>query len=75
MLANILNKITDIELVNFIGGTKFNVIPASAKAIFCTSLCIEDLKKLIKESEQILKDKFNNISINIKRLEFEDLYK
>ena len=75
MLANILNKITDIELVNFIGGTKFNVIPASAKAIFCTNLCLEDLKKLIKESEQILKDKFNNISINIKRLEFEDLYK
>ena len=75
MLANILNKITDIELVNFIGGTKFNVIPASAKAIFCTSLCIEDLKKLVKESEQILKEKFNNISINIQRLEFADLYK
>ena len=75
MLANILNKITDIELVNFIGGTKFNVIPASAKAIFCTSLYIEDLKKLVKESEQILKEKFNNISINIQRLEFADLYK
>lgn len=68
LLADILSTIEDIELVDFIGGTKFNVIPSNAKAIFYTNMEYDEIKKIIKEHEKKLKSKFENISIEVKSL-------
>lgn len=43
ILAELLNNINDIEIVNFVGGTKFNVIPSSAECIFASNENIEDV--------------------------------
>lgn len=45
LLTHFLNKLENIQLSDFIGGTKFNVIPSSASAKFITSLKEEQLKK------------------------------
>lgn len=66
LLADVLNNIKDIELVDFIGGTKFNVIPSNAKAVIYTNMKYDELKELIKEYENKLKNRFLNISIEIK---------
>ena len=68
LLADILNNIKDIELVDFTGGTKFNVIPSNAKAVFYTNMKYNEMKELIKEYENKLKNRFSNISIEIKVL-------
>ena len=54
ILAEILNEIEEIEIVSFIGGTKFNVIPSDAEAIIRTNLTEGELKEVIcKKIEEI----------------------
>lgn len=62
ILAKLLDNINDIEIVNFIGGTKFNVIPSSAECIFASNENIEDI---IYNS---------NLSIKLEVLEVNNMY-
>ena len=67
-LANFLNKIQDIRLINFVGGTKFNVIPSSAEAEFVSALNKYEIEKTIKEFVNTRKEKYDNLSINIEEI-------
>jgi len=61
ILAEFLKKIEDIKILNFISGTKFNVIPSSAECIFISN---KELKCIKNDIDNFLKDK---------KKEYEDL--
>ncbi len=48
LLAEILKEVKDVEIISFIGGTKFNVIPSEAEAVIKTNLQEDDLKNIVK---------------------------
>ena len=48
---DIVKIVKDIELVDFIGGTKFNVIPSNAKTVFYTNMKYDEMKTLHKQHE------------------------
>ncbi|MEG2322666.1 MAG: M20/M25/M40 family metallo-hydrolase [Bacilli bacterium] len=62
ILANLLLKVDDIKLVNFNGGTKFNVIPSSASCLFATSLSQFEIEKIINNFN---KSAYPNLSLKI----------
>jgi len=61
ILSELLNKISDIELFDFVGGTKFNVIPSTSYAMFASSKPEDEIKNII------------NDFLCIKRMEYEEL--
>lgn len=64
-LAKVLIEIKDIELVDFVGGTKFNVIPSSSSAIIRTNLQINELSKILEQNQKKLQSKYKNINISL----------
>ena len=48
ILAEILKEIEDIEIVSFIGGNKFNVIPSEAETVIRSNLIKENLEKIVE---------------------------
>lgn len=44
LLAELLRKIEDIEIINFVSGTKFNVIPSNAESVFISNEKIGEIK-------------------------------
>ncbi len=64
-LAKIMDKIQDIKISNFIGGTKFNVIPSCAKAKFYSKLSLQEIKNICKKEVKTLQDKYPNIKIEV----------
>ena len=66
ILSKILQGIEDIELIEFIGGTKFNVIPSEAKCIFRTNLNKEELEEIIQKKLKEINRA--NIKIQINKL-------
>lgn len=69
ILAQILNGIDDIEISEFIGGTKFNVIPSEAKCLFKTNLEKQELEKIIQKNVKQLNR--GDIKIKIEKLDGE----
>jgi len=65
ILANMLEPITDIEIVSISGGSKINVIPSDAKCIFKTK---HDLSKVITEFKKICKSKYKTIKVSFKKV-------
>lgn len=68
VLANLLKKIDDIQLSEFIGGTKFNVIPSQAECYFSTNLEFEELLKIINKYRTEIKEKYKNINIILEKI-------
>ena len=69
ILSEILQEIDDIQILEFIGGTKFNVIPSEASCIFATNLNEEELAKIInKELKEINR---KNVKIELTKVENE----
>lgn len=64
-LAKILEEVGDYQLSNFIGGTKFNVIPSNAFAEFYTDEQDEKIQKICNQAEQKLKKQYKNIRIKV----------
>lgn len=62
-LAKLLEKIEDIEISDFVGGTKFNVIPSQAKAQIVTNLAAEKIKELCQNTQGELRKKYPKIEI------------
>ena len=46
LLANLIKKFDDFNLIDFYGGTKFNVIPNEATCKFYTSLSLDKIKNI-----------------------------
>lgn len=70
-LAKILTNIEDCQLNNFIGGTKFNVIPSQASSIFYTEKTLKEIQKICEEAQQNLKKYCKETKIVIHKLEEE----
>ena len=66
-LAKILEQISDYQLSNFVGGTKFNVIPSAAFAEFYTNKPFEKIQEICKNIEQKLRLQYSDVKIEIKR--------
>ena len=56
LLAHLLEKIEDICIVNFVGGTKFNVIPSTAKCEFYTDISDEVVKEVCETFEKEMRE-------------------
>lgn len=74
LLANFLEQIEDIEISDFVGGTKFNVIPSHAEAEFSTSLTEDDILKRMRSFESKYKTVFKDICMRIKIIEEKDSF-
>ena len=66
ILSEILQEIDDIQILEFIGGTKFNVIPSEASCIFATNLNEEKLQKTINEKLKEINRK--NVKIELTKV-------
>ena len=64
-ICRILNQIPDIEISDFEGGNKFNVIPSQVNAKFYTDFDINKVKEICKQMQIELKEKYPEIEINL----------
>ncbi len=64
-MAKILEKIKDVEIGDFVGGTKFNVIPSQAKAKIMTNLTEEEMEKLCQNAQRELRENYPEIEIAV----------
>lgn len=67
ILAGILQNLDDINIVDFKGGTKFNVIPSSSKCIINTNKKIEEINAAIEKNSFNIKFQYPNLEINLKK--------
>lgn len=65
ILANFLKEIDDVQIQNFIGGTKFNVIPSSAEATFYSKESIENINTKLKEFVEKQKIEHKDLKIKL----------
>lgn len=63
-LAKILTEIEDIEIVDFYGGDKFNVIPSEASAKFYTKLSCNEIDKLCRVMQDELRKYYSKVLIS-----------
>lgn len=68
-LAELLKKISNIRISNFIGGTKFNVIPSKAVCVFSTDIQFEKIQKIIRDFCNEKKMKYKDIKIIVEKLD------
>lgn len=66
LLAEFLRKLENIELVEFVGGTKFNVIPSTAKCVFFSTERKQKVEKHISDFIKTYKEKYNNLQLKLK---------
>lgn len=65
LLAEILKEVKDVEILSFIGGTKFNVIPSEAEAVIKTNLQEDNLKNIVKLKLEKINRK--ELTVNIEK--------
>lgn len=63
-LAKALTRIDDIEIIDFLGGAKFNVIPSQTIVRFYTSLSADEIAKLCETTQAELKHKYSDITFS-----------
>ncbi|MCI9246102.1 MAG: aminoacyl-histidine dipeptidase [Clostridia bacterium] len=64
-LARLLEKVEDIEINDFVGGAKFNVIPSQAKAQIVTNLVAEKMNELCQNTQRELQEKYPEVKITV----------
>lgn len=72
LLAEVLKEIEKIQLQSFIGGTKFNVIPSSAEAIFSSEEKIENIQKKLDKFVQNKRKEYTNLNLELNITKQED---
>ena len=70
-MANILNDIEDCRIIDFVAGSKFNVIPSKAKTIIISTESEENVEKLVQDYVISRKDIFSGIEASVKLLELD----
>ena len=70
-MANILNDIEDCRIIDFVAGSKFNVIPSKAKTIIISTESEENVEKLVQDYVISRKDVFSGIEASVKLLELD----
>ena len=69
LLAELLLKINDIKIAYLIGGTKINVIPSTAMALFSTNMNVDDS---VKEFEFNKRKEFPKLVIKLEKVILEN---
>jgi dipeptidase D len=70
VLANILQHIGDIEIINISGGTRHNVIPVSARCVFNSNFSKTEIHKIISLNIQQFRRFEKSIKIEINTLNY-----
>lgn len=70
-MANILREIKDYRIIDFVAGSKFNVIPSKAKAIIISTESAHYVEKIVENYVKTRKDIFSGIEVvfNILKLD------
>ena len=68
ILSNLLKNIEDISIENFVGGTKFNVIPSTAKCEFCTDISEEVVKDICEKFEKEIRKQYSSLKIELEEI-------
>lgn len=71
ILAELLRQIDDIRLVDFIGGTKFNVIPSTAECVFVSKTRIDEINEIINNFVRDERKIYSNIEIVAQKINFD----
>lgn len=71
MLAKLLSHIDGIELVDFFGGNKFNVIPSWAEAEFFTDLEEDDVESICETATKIFSKTYNGLKVTCSKIDEE----
>lgn len=69
ILSDIISEIEDIKLIDFTGGTKFNVIPSEAKTCFYTGYNLVELKNIINKKFKKYQKIYNNLKLEVESVE------
>ncbi len=72
LLAQLLKNIKDLEIINFIGGTKFNVIPSSAECIFSCNEDIVSLRRIVDIFLNSYITEYSNLEILLEEVNLKE---
>ena len=70
-MVNILKDIGDVRIIDFIAGSKFNVIPSKAKAIIISTESLQNVEKIVENYVLSRKDRYSGIDVNVNLLELD----
>lgn len=73
-LASLIKKFENVQLIDFVSGTKFNVIPSSGKCTFSSDMEFEKINNIINEFQKQKQDEYNNpeFKITLEESEIEE---
>lgn len=64
-LASILNEFENVQLIDFVSGTKFNVIPSSGKCTFSCDMEFKKINDIINKFQKQKQHEYNNPEFKI----------
>lgn len=71
-LAYLLKDIPNVKIIDFIAGSKFNVLPSSGKAYIISTESAQNVEKTVKKHLDYRQKVFNDLEIKIYEKEFEN---
>lgn len=74
LLAELLLEVRDIQILNFVGGGKFNVIPSCATCDFYSELDELQIKQILQKFTKKYKKIYKNLKITTKFFKKEDVF-
>ena len=70
-MANILSNIEDCRIIDFVAGSKFNVIPSKAKAIIISTESAQNVEKIVQDYIIPRRDIFQGIEVSVNLLDLD----
>lgn len=64
-LAKLIKKLGKVRIIEFVGGTKFNVIPSQAECVIYSDFTFENIKQIAREFCISEKEQYAKISIDV----------
>ena len=64
-LASLIKKLGNVQLIEFISGTKFNVIPSSGKCTFSSDMEFKKIRDIINKFQKQKQEEYNNLEFKI----------
>lgn len=64
-LASLIKKLGDVQLAEFVSGTKFNVIPSSGKCTFYSDMEFEKINDIINNFQTQKQNEYNNSEFKV----------
>ena len=73
-LASLMKKFGNVQLIEFVSGTKFNVIPSSGKCTFSSDMEFKKISNIINQFQKQKQDEYNNpeFKITLEELDIEE---